>query len=103
MTVNMTLRLPTELAALADQAASDAGQSRHAWIIASLTAAVQRGEGDLDPNLCIGYVELLGGEINPRDTDCPVCGCAMERPHIGFLYGVTRPIPMDPVCIVCAS
>lgn len=100
---NMTLRTSSKLTRLLDQAAADAGSSRHAFILAALEDAVQRGEGDLDPDLCIGYIALVGGEIDSNEIDCPSCGQPLDGPHIPVLYGSSRPILLDPICSICVT
>ena len=101
MSVNATLRLPEDLAALLDQAASESGQSRHAFIIRVLRDAVRRD--DELAGLRLGFVELRGSELDPTEVDCPECGQPLERPCIGFLAGTYRPIPYGPICYICAA
>lgn len=99
-TVNISLRLPPDLASLIDQSIPG-GQSRHAFICTTLYAAVRR-PGDLDPEIRLGFVELLGGEID-TEAECPECGQPLIRPHIGFLAGAHHPVVYGPICYVCAT
>jgi hypothetical protein len=99
MSVNITLRIPNDLAPLLDQAAGHDGLSRHAWIIQTLTEAV--APDGFDPGLVIGFVMLTGGELH--DVDCPECGQPMRDPRIGFVAGKYRPLAFGPVCGFCAT
>lgn len=101
MTVNITLRIPANLAPLIDDAARADSLSRHAWIIASLREAVSPQE--FDENLVLGYIELLRGEL--RDADCSECGLEFgdRGVFIGFVAGKYRPLAFGPVCGSCAT
>ena len=101
MTVNITLRIPNNLAPLLDQAAGHDGLNRHAWIIQVLTEAVT--PDGLDPGLIIGYIKLTSGELD--DVDCPECGQPFgdKGIYIGFVAGKHRPLSFGPVCGRCAT
>lgn len=101
MTINMTLRIPDDLAPLLDQAAGHDGLSRHAWIVHALTEAV--ASPNFDPGLVVGFVALTGGEFD--GVDCPECGLPFDDKGVcvGFVAGKHRPLPFGPVCGRCAA
>jgi hypothetical protein len=97
MTINTTLRLSPDLAALLDQAARERRQSRHALILTMLETAMD-GPG---VGLCVGFVALTNGELD--DAECSECGGPLDTPHVGFTVGVTGPMAFGPVCGGCAT
>lgn len=97
-----TLRLNDQLDAAITVAAAEQNLSKHAYIVNLLEQAVA-SPSDLNPDIVIGYIELIGGEIDPQGTDCPECGQPLERPHIGFAVGRRQPQPFGPVCWICAT
>ena len=101
MTVNQTLRLPADLAALLNQAAQETGESRHATILRILQEYIEAD--NFSPGVVLGYVQLRDGEVDP-DTDCPECSQPFgnDGVYIGFTAGLTQPIPFGPVCHRCA-
>jgi len=95
-TKNFTLRLPEDLAEKLD-AMRRPGQSRQAQIVEILSEHTE----DFDPGLVIGFVELRGGEIDPK-AECPECGCPFG--DAGVWLGFTGDLkPFGPVCGLCAT
>jgi len=101
MTINQTLRLPADLAALLDQAAREIGESRHGLILSILREYVE--QDSFSPGVVLGYVQLDAGEID-TDADCPECSQPFGEHgiYVGFTAGITRPIAFGPVCGRCA-
>jgi hypothetical protein len=102
-TTNSTLRLPIPLADALDQVAEEAGLPRHTLILQLLDDALATdADGPrLSPTLVIGYIPLTGGELDA--ADCPECGQPIAQPYVGFIVGARRPLPIGPVCALCAT
>lgn len=96
MTKNFTLRLPEDLVEKLD-ALRQPGQSRQAQIVKILSEYTE----DFDPGLVLGFVELVGGEIDP-ETECPECGQPFA--DTGVWLGFTGDLrAFGPVCGLCVT